>query len=399
MLFSSISYLYYNINDLGKRDRVVVATRSSGVDADTLELSLSLPSIIDGETILAVQSKDEFLETIPEIIKKELRNKPGLRIIGRDSKKFTNELAKSKLVILNEKQFHNHRLMDRSGRTYIKTYHGIITKSYGKYKTNTKSYIQCIKNYIWNKYINNNIKSAIVESDTERFFRSSAEGLHPSKFEKFGYPRYDRINKIKNGEISPLLNDDLKDKLSKKKYNILYAPTHKDGKYQTNLFPFDDFDIDEFMTFLDKNNICMLIRLHPDEEKLVSDGEIYDNDCMVYAGQSVTPASTEILPYTDHLITDYSSIYMDFIPFNKPITYIWNKENKFQNIRGIPFDSDKYFPGPKITTYDQLINNITRCMEGKDEYNNNREFVENSLLSNDRPNAVKKITDEYYFND
>lgn len=68
----------------------------------------------------------------------------------------------------------------------------------------------------------------------------------------------------------------------------------------------------------------------------------------------------ELLGSVDLLITDFSSISIDFILTQKPIAYLLSDFTRYQNTRGLclPDNYDMFFPGPLITNYSELKSHI-----------------------------------------
>jgi len=64
----------------------------------------------------------------------------------------------------------------------------------------------------------------------------------------------------------------------------------------------------------------------------------------------------EILLETDVLITDYSSVFFDFMVTKKPIVfYAYDLENYLENCRDMYFDYEEVAPGPIARDADALI--------------------------------------------
>ena len=81
----------------------------------------------------------------------------------------------------------------------------------------------------------------------------------------------------------------------------------------------------------------------------------------------------ELLFITDILITDYSSCYIDFLLFNRPIIFF-----QYDNYEGS--DNELYFsigennPGPVVKTENELENELENLLDGKDEYDKRRNY-------------------------
>ena len=78
-----------------------------------------------------------------------------------------------------------------------------------------------------------------------------------------------------------------------------------------------------------------------------------------------------ILPFTDCLVTDYSSIYTDYLLMNKEIIlFPFDLEEYLQNSYGLD-DYDEYYPGQRAFTFEELISlieNETDCHLKEKDY-------------------------------
>ncbi len=145
---------------------------------------------------------------------------------------------------------------------------------------------------------------------------------------------------------------------------ILYAPTFREGK-KTDLLPFTNTNLDKLNSFLEDNNTYLLIRKHPNEaqrfEDLYSAGTIRSR--ILFAGQDNYPDTQVLLKFTDILITDYSSIYFDFLLLNKPIIFIPYDYDEYIIERNFLYDYYENTPGPKLFSQSEIINYLTKCFE------------------------------------
>ncbi|MCO5468964.1 CDP-glycerol glycerophosphotransferase family protein [Enterococcus faecium] len=109
----------------------------------------------------------------------------------------------------------------------------------------------------------------------------------------------------------------------------------------------------------------MIIKLHPmdiinDDKSFIetinslSNIKILDNNSTILASFSLY----EILKSTDSLITDYSSIYFDYLLLNKPIGIFANDFVDYSETRGIIEEVDLSFKGYKISDVTSMVNFI-----------------------------------------
>lgn len=130
---------------------------------------------------------------------------------------------------------------------------------------------------------------------------------------------------------------------------ILYAPTFResDEKDRELLagFDFNEFD----RRFGDEYALC--VRLHP---------QIHSSSVNMDGAVDVTGWKNvgELVLLCDMLITDYSSICMDFALLEKPCVFYAFDLNDYINERNFYFDYKKYVPGPVAETFGELLEAI-----------------------------------------
>ncbi len=128
----------------------------------------------------------------------------------------------------------------------------------------------------------------------------------------------------------------------------LYAPTFRDN-------PADDsrilanFDIEAFNErFGDEYKL--LIRLHPQVHASVEIGGAVD--------MCDYENTLELMMLCDFLITDYSSICMDFAIQDKPVYFYAFDLDRYERDRAFYFDYESYVPGPVAKDFQTLLNLI-----------------------------------------
>ena len=106
---------------------------------------------------------------------------------------------------------------------------------------------------------------------------------------------------------------------------------------------------------LENTNSVLIINYHP-STKNIYDFSLKNNPRIILFESSSTINTYDILAHTDVLITDYSSIYFDFLLTGKPailnfIDYsryaksrgLCYQINHFQNLENIAFSESKFF--------------------------------------------------------
>ncbi len=209
-----------------------------------------------------------------------------------------------------------------------------------------------------------------------------------------GYPRNDIFFREIKGSL--LNTDEDVVKLVKQKrddgYKIVtYLPTFRDSNRYTDFNDIIDFSLLE--DFTEKNKIIFILKLHPFSELSnyyhgsVSSPNIvmYDNDKDVYP----------VLKDTDLLITDYSSVFFDFLLLNRPIIfYCYDYEEYIKKDRQLLFDYNKVTPGDKVKTFEELLTAISKNLENPGMYWKERKEILDWAFNYQDGNASERLIDE-----
>jgi CDP-glycerol glycerophosphotransferase len=151
---------------------------------------------------------------------------------------------------------------------------------------------------------------------------------------------------------------------------IVYAPTFRDMDVQFKYADVIDYRVlDQHLV---ANQMLLVIKSHASVGGL-QDSDSYRN-ILFYDNQK---DGYPLLKEADLLVTDYSSIYMDFLHCRKPVLYfVYDYTHYIENHREIQFDFHKMTPGPKAENYQQLITWLGHFLvKEKDDYKLHRERV------------------------
>lgn len=74
----------------------------------------------------------------------------------------------------------------------------------------------------------------------------------------------------------------------------------------------------------------------------------------------------ELMVQADCLITDYSSIYFDYMVLDRPIIFFAFDKDDYLKERELYFDYEKYTPGAKAYEFLQLLTAIEDVCQGND---------------------------------
>jgi len=176
-----------------------------------------------------------------------------------------------------------------------------------------------------------------------------------------GYPRNDVLFNKK------LIFENYKEKLNLRNHRkvILYCPTFRDN-YES-VKPFSDEFFKDLNSYLKKKGDVFLIKKHPFEKNINTPNHLSN----IKDVSSVVEDVQELLVFTDILITDYSSVFFDFILLDRPIIYYsYDFEEYLENCRGMYYEYYKEMPGPFAKNENELLDLI----ETADKWFNGEEY-------------------------
>lgn len=316
--------------------------------------------------------------------KQKYKKHKNIRFVLRMTNKYFYYLTTSK-YLLNNSTFPNIFTV-KDEQIYVNTWHGTPLKHMGfDIKDNPFGTSNVLRNFLSADYIlsPNKFTTEILKNSFK------LKDLFHGKILEDGYPRIDlTVNANKSKIINSLINLNLK--LQNKKI-ILYAPTWKGNdtsKPRNDLEQiYNDIKVLEFRLGSEYN---ILTKVHP---FLYKEAESFDllQDYLV----PDTFETNELLSVVDILITDYSSIFFDFLITKKPIIfYMWDYDD-YKTNRGIYIEPDK-LPGPICTNIDRVISNIKNIKDAIKKYSDKYDFFIKEFCYHNYGNVTEKIVNKIF---
>ncbi len=150
---------------------------------------------------------------------------------------------------------------------------------------------------------------------------------------------------------------------------VLYAPTYR-SHTTTKWFPFDEFDVDDFNMFLIENKLTIYLRPHVNDKDSVGS----------YLRSNVKMLSTDVctdvyavLASIDCLLTDYSSLYTDFLLCNKPIVFIHTDYMEYESYNSFLNDRCEFwYPGDKPHDFSSFKQSLVDAFERPEKHQKGR---------------------------
>lgn len=220
--------------------------------------------------------------------------------------------------------------------------------------------------------------------------KSKSWSTPENKFIAKGYPRYDwmKTNSAEAKNMAESLKRRKTDKL------VIWMPTFRNSTTNKNVpenvitqFPLVA-DLDAWNAldkFCENNGITLLIKLHAvqksydiDFSKFNCIRQISNDD---FNRENVQMYS--FLPFTDALISDYSSIAVDYLIIDKPIAFALDDFDIYKNLRGFVFDDPRvYMPGHHLYNLDDLFTFLKDVNLDNDVHKHDRQTMLSESLYN-----------------
>jgi CDP-glycerol glycerophosphotransferase (TagB/SpsB family) len=164
-----------------------------------------------------------------------------------------------------------------------------------------------------------------------------------------------------------------------KPYKCIYMPTFRGGiGTECDLFSKYGFDFDMVEGLLNKNNIELTLRMHPvnlPPKSLVRKIQHSTNICLDSGGDIYQSISIY-----DCLITDYSSIYFDFLLGEKPIIFApFDLIVYKQKERSLYFEFEEVTLKPYCYSWEQVIQRVIELKNDgiSDKYKEQYQYLKN----------------------
>ena len=171
---------------------------------------------------------------------------------------------------------------------------------------------------------------------------------------------------------------------------IFWLPTfssskklNKDDKVcYDEISPFDTQFLERVNEALKEKNALLIIKPHPMDDACIP-RRAYSN--LFYVTDSSIAEMGynlySLLSHCDLLVTDFSSIYFDFLMLDRPIAFAGLDFEEYSKNRGfVTEDARSLMPGPYIDCAEDFIEFISSALSGEDNYKEQRQKV-NALVN------------------
>lgn len=267
--------------------------------------------------------------------------------------------------------FGDFRIRPSKKQIVVNQWHGTPLKAIGKYT----GYSQYTKERL------DNFTYLLAASDTFVPIMAKAFGCSEDKVAVIGHTRTDYFSSNKNAlEILGINKGDY-EKL------VLWMPTFrvsKDNRFhdtdcelsETKLSVIGTFEqLKKLDELLNRKNMLMVIKVHPYAD--MSGCEEYTN-IRIMVNDDIIPKGVKLYEFIkefDALVTDFSSIYCDYMLLDRPIGFTLDDIDSYT--RGFIFDNlTDYMPGHRIFDEQGIYRFLEDVSCENDEYKKERDRLQ-----------------------
>lgn len=206
-----------------------------------------------------------------------------------------------------------------------------------------------------------------------------------------GYPRNDVFfkNKARQNNTSKLIED-----YKSKGLKIgLYMPTHR-NEGNSSLGQILIENTKQANSFFEKNNIVLLVKLHFYELQKFKSNPNASNIAFL-KNEDIDNDIYSIINDSDFLITDYSSVFFDYLLSHKPILFFpFDIDEYLKKDRELYYDYASITPGNKAYNWDELLALISETLGDKSSWKDGRIKINTMFNTFQDGNNSKRVYEQ-----
>jgi CDP-glycerol glycerophosphotransferase len=236
---------------------------------------------------------------------------------------------------------------------------------------------------------------------TSPFFSNvlvKASGFSPNQLLVTGLPRNDFLK-----EPRPAAVDYVARLRGRAQRLILLMPTYRssangfmthDGIETNTVLGLSEEDAKKLHAWLERNHCKLLVKPHPmsinagkpfqddDQWSMITEPALFDMGLGLY----------ELLAQVDLLVTDVSSVYVDFLVTQRPQILYFPDMERYEETRGLLLHPlEDYSPGPIARTFSELQGHLDVWMSGDDGWQARRRQLRDLMIPASRQSAAESL--------
>ena len=228
-----------------------------------------------------------------------------------------------------------------------------------------------------------------VTAEAVRDVSARAYELSPDRVLPTGYPRNDAL--LRDVPDEELGSEDAVEtvrRLSEEERVVAYMPTYRRGFAEGHGDSIADAGINfELLNaLLRERDAHFVVKYHPHATERVDPGR--------HERIHVLPDDADIYPLlsdVDVLVTDYSSVYFDYLLLDRPVVFFPYDLDAYRENPGFYFDYDDVTPGPTARSFPELVETLEATLDGEDEYAAERREVRDRFFDHADAESAERV--------
>lgn len=205
-----------------------------------------------------------------------------------------------------------------------------------------------------------------------------------------------RNDHVLNGDNCLWLRNEIESKVSYKvKTIVLYTPTHRD--YEEKLTSDEnrsilgfEYNSIEFGHFLQENGIVFICKLHPKQNACVVENELPEG--LILHKPDMRYGLTEMMQVSDALVTDYTSVYFDYLLLDKPVIFNFYDLDIYKKERGVPCEPmSAIAAGDIVENEEQMKNALLRLSVNMEKYRQKRGYIRDLFFTQQDSKSCERV--------
>lgn len=239
---------------------------------------------------------------------------------------------------------------------------------------------------------------APVTSSMGQAFRCVEFGLPPHRVPILGAARNDRMLRAPRVDVRTVLGGSWTPGRL-----LLWMPTFRvkddnpDSTHGYAGLPFTESELLALDEWLDRRDTTIVVKLHPlelDSYRLATRRLVpLDHEALTRHGLT----TYTILREFDALVTDVSSIWIDYLLLDKPVVFAFPDLEEFRRRRGLQLEPyDEWVPGGIASSLDELCAELGPVIEGGDPHRDSRQAMRTLLHQYPDDRSASRTVDFLY---
>ncbi|QJT07642.1 CDP-glycerol glycerophosphotransferase family protein [Oceanidesulfovibrio marinus] len=240
------------------------------------------------------------------------------------------------------------------------------------------------------EYLRANYSGYDAVLSTSPYFTEHAFGraFGANDFPELGYPRNDAMlrppDKYDMLNVDVALYGELRQRRKEGWRVVFYMPTFRD----TGGDPFSDGAINpgKLVEFARRNKIIFVCKFHPYVQARIASNDPHVRVCASHTDPY------PMLRLADALVTDYSSIYFDYLLLKRPIVYFqYDHEAYVTRNRELMLDMDDVTPGIRTADEEALYAALAKVLDHGDPHEAERDALLARSFTHHDDGAGKRV--------